>query len=209
MSAKGLRAPFSSLVVIAALALAGCGSAPAESSASPTPRGSLGSTSTPGSGSASARPVATAVPSVVVPSAPPATAVAKPIDACTLLTDDEIQELAGADIDRREGGSVADVFASSCRWTLVDATLIVVSVRFPGGRSYYDRYFEPFIGEDFQPLDRAVEGLGDKAARGGKDTIMVVKGDALVSLLYLGGPEAYGERDLPLTVMNLVLSRLP
>lgn len=109
------------------------------------------------------------------------------IDACTLLTDAEIEAAADERVTERRQSTLTQVFPSVCDIPLDQGGSLTVGVLAPGGRSMYEASFEPFIGEgDFAPLEEVVTGLGDKAARSGESQLMVLKDDVLFDIHFIG-----------------------
>jgi hypothetical protein len=195
MSTVSFRLQAANLGALSALAavLVACGgttpaSTPSTSSAvRPTQAGAL---STP------AAPLATSPVSVPTQAGQPQ---GQAVEACSLLSDEEIEQIGGATIASKTNGSVQGVFANGCAWELdprasgqMIGTSIELGVIAPGGRDYYDRYFAPFAREK-------VEGIGDEALRGEAGDIMAIKGDALVSVFVIAmgaGDEDQMTRDL-------------
>jgi hypothetical protein len=130
----------------------------------------------------------------------------QPVDACTLLTDADIEQTTGEQVASRTQSTLTTVLPSVCDIGLETGS-ITIGVRAPGGRSYYETYFEPFIGDEFSPLQEVVAGIGDKAARGDVGSVMAVKGDALVDVQYI----AFGsdEDAVAQALMRLALAHLP
>ncbi len=145
-------------------------------------------------------------------STPPAD-VASPavgsVDACSLLSDAEIQSATGHEVVDRTASTLTQVFPSVCDISLGEAGSLTVKVLPTGGRSLYETSFEPYIGEGISPaLDEAVTGLGDKAGVSGDDDLMVLKDDVLFELLYT----EFGRSDKLSVVRYLadtVLAKLP
>jgi hypothetical protein len=109
------------------------------------------------------------------------------IDACTLLTDGEIEAATGEGVSERRQSTLTQVFPSVCDIVLDGGGSLTVGILAPGGRSMYERSFEPFIGGGSMPaLDEAVSGLGDKAARSGQTELMVLHDDVLFDLQFFG-----------------------
>lgn len=132
---------------------------------------------------------------------------AENVDACTLLTDAEIEQATGNSVASRAHSNLATVLPSVCDIEL-DGASITVGVKSTGGRSYYETYFEPFIGDEFGLLSEPVSGLADKAARDGFGYVMAVKGDALVDVNYI---EFLREDKAAVAeeLMRLALAKLP
>lgn len=173
-------------VLVATLLLVGCGggtvSSPTASSVASGPP------STPVSGS----------PTIGAATSPPAAAV----DACALLTDEEILQATTHAVVRRTPGQMS-IFPNGCWIELADdGTMIppeiTIGVVSPGGAYYFQRYFvDAVTGVEH------VSGIGDDAVRGGAGDLIAVKGDTLVSVLYIG----LGDGDM--ITQSLLLSALP
>jgi hypothetical protein len=118
------------------------------------------------------------------------------IDACALLTDDEVEAGTGEAVDSREHSTLTRVFPSVCDIGLEGGSVfggagsLTVEVMTTGGKQMYETSFEPFIGQNDFLLVEAVPGLGDKAGRS-DDEIMVLKGDVLFDVFYV----EYGRKD--------------
>ena len=133
------------------------------------------------------------------------------IAACDLLTDEDIEQVTGQEISEEVAGPVLGIYNNGCEWTVAptdtlaegDITLGVIA---PGGRSYYERYFEPFIGDSSLGLEEAVEGLGDKALLTDTGGTMVVKGDVMIYVEHfaIGNDEATAR-----LLVDRILPRLP
>jgi len=135
------------------------------------------------------------------------------VDACSLVTDAELEQVTGLEIANKGPSGLATVLPSVCDYEFTTDSVfnhasLTMGVMTSDGRSYYETYFEPFIGDESGYLDEAVSGIGDKAARGGTDTIMAVRGDALVDVQYVGLGDNRDE-EMPVRIMQLVLSKLP
>ncbi len=111
--------------------------------------------------------------------------VASAIDSCALLSDEEIQAATDEGVSERRVSTLTQVFPSVCDIVLDGGGSLTVGVRSPGGRSMYETSFEPLIGVG-EVLDEAVTGLGDKAARSGDSEIMVLAGDVLFDIHFIG-----------------------
>lgn len=108
------------------------------------------------------------------------------IDSCTLLSDAEIEAATGQRVVERTASTLTQVFPSVCDIELDGGGSLTISILASGGRSLYETSFEPFIGDGtFAPLDEAVPGVGDKAARSGSGHLMVLAGDVLFDVLYI------------------------
>lgn len=103
------------------------------------------------------------------------------VEACSLLTDAEIESATGRSVASKQPGTVQGVFENGCTWELELAEddyvgwSIDVGVISPGGRRFYDTYVAPFA-------EGPVPNLGDAAVSQEVGGIDVVKGDTLVSV---------------------------
>lgn len=110
------------------------------------------------------------------------------VEACALLTADDIKQVTGLAVKTSTPGPQGGIFASGCEWQLVEDDAIVpasisLGVMTTGGRDYYDRYFAPFNeGAGFE----RIAGLGDEAWDAGAGAVHVVSGDAFLQVQYLG-----------------------
>src|SRR3954470_7632484 len=150
----------------AAALFAACSGAPA------------GSSAVPGGGRPSANPADAS--GAAQPGQPGAS-----IDSCSVLSDEEIQAATDELPTQREPSTLTQVFSSVCDIDLDNGGSLTVSVLPRGGKQMYETSFEPFIGQGDGPLDEAIPGLGDKAARSGQDIIMVLKDDVLFEIQYI------------------------
>ena len=176
-------------LLVALVIVAGCSSAGTHASAG-------GGGINGGGGSPSAAPS----PAVRDPGSPPT------LGSCEILSDQEIAAATGHGVQTRTPSTLTQVFPSVCDIAL-DGAQLVVSVLSPGGRSMYEDSFEPFIGQE-GILDEAVPGLGDKAARTGDGTLVVLAGDTLFDLQYL----EFGRQDRQSVLRYLaeiILAKLP
>lgn len=136
------------------------------------------------------------------PTQPPANTT---IDACALLSDADITELTGATVDTKDPGAQAGIFPAGCRWVLkADNAIvppeIILGIMASGGRDYYDKYFKPFNNEqDNEPIPN----LGDEAVTGIADVAMVVAGDVLYQVQWLGQ-----QQDLEVEIARKVAENL-
>jgi hypothetical protein len=107
------------------------------------------------------------------------------MNACSLLSDDEVEQITGRSIATKESGSVMGIFDNGCSWELdpgrddLVGWTIDVGVRSPGGRSYFDTFLS--LPEDTEPIS----GLGDVAVTDGAGGISAVKGDTLISVFVI------------------------
>lgn len=109
---------------------------------------------------------------------------ASSVDACTLFTDEEITSATGEGVSSRAPSTLTQVFESVCDVKLDEAGELTVSILSTGGRQMWEDSFEPTIGSEL--LDEAVSGLGDAAARADDNELMVLQGDVLFDIVYLG-----------------------
>jgi hypothetical protein len=107
------------------------------------------------------------------------------IDSCSILSDEEIQAATDELPTQRRASTLTQVFSSVCDINLDNGGSLTISVLPQGGKAMYETSFEPFIGEGAGPLDEALSGLGDKAARSGQDIIMALKDDVLFEIQYI------------------------
>lgn len=134
---------------------------------------------------------------------PPASAVT--VDACALLSDADIAALTGGTIQTTEPGPQAGIFPDGCRWIIDKESSmlppeIVLGIMGSGGRAYYDKYFKPYNNEeDNEPIP----DLGDEAVRGMADVAMVVVGDVLFQVQWLGQ-----EQDVEIEIARKVAENL-
>ena len=147
---------------------------------------STGVTPTPGPGGAATNP-----PATTTGVQPPAGAT---IDPCALLSEDDILEATGREVDTMTPGSVMGIFANGCEWELAlgDDDMVPVSIQLgaisPGGRDYYDRYLKIVA-------TGSVPGIGDEAATSDAGGIDAVKGDTLLSFFVI----AFGDDEDQIT----------
>jgi hypothetical protein len=174
MSAKPIRARFLALAATAAVAIAACSGAATTSG----PGG-------PGATTAGADPTQAPVGGQTT-QAPPA---GPAVDACALLTDEDIKAVTGYAVAKKtpgpQGGLMGD--SSGCLWDLTANEIIPPSIALgvisTGGKSYYEQYFKPFnAGAGYELLP----GVGDEVWDAGSGVIQGVKGDVFFNLQYLG-----------------------
>ena len=138
-------------------------------------------TSGPGGPAATGGGPATQAPDGVATQAPGG---AQTVDACTLLSDAEIEEVTGNKVASKEPAMQSGLLDAGCHWVLENADSLVppeinLEVMFEGGLDYYKRYFEPFNAEYGY---EAIEGVGDIAVDADFGSILVVSGDAFFDL---------------------------
>lgn len=110
------------------------------------------------------------------------------MDACALLTDDDIKAVTGYAVATKTPGPTGGIFAAGCEWELVAPDEIVppsvvLGIMTTGGKAYYDAYFKPFIEEQgYTPI----ADLGDEAVDAGFGVVQGVEGDSFFNLQYLG-----------------------
>jgi Protein of unknown function (DUF3558) len=146
-------------------------------------------------------------PAAGVPSSPGSATGQPPaggsIDACSLLSDAEVEQVTGLKPASEEDGDPTGVLGAGCTWKLAPEGEIVVpelalGIAATGGKSYYEKYFKPYATE-------AVSGLGDSAIRDDSTSLMALKGDVLVSVQFVGG----AVDEIPRKAIELVFSKLP
>lgn len=102
------------------------------------------------------------------------------LDACSLLSDAEIQQVTQRTVASKKPGTVQGIFDNGCSWELTPSEkdmvgwTIKLGVVSPGGRHYFDTYFRPY--------DSPIPGLGDAAVKREVGSIEAAKGDTLVSV---------------------------
>jgi ABC-type glycerol-3-phosphate transport system substrate-binding protein len=101
--------------------------------------------------------------------------------ACDLLTDAQIKELTGHEVEAKEAGKTLYTATNGCTWTLKSAvdnpTVVVIGVIDPGGKTMFDNLFGA-TGDA-----NRVTGLGDAAIQV-NDQVIFVRGDTMVALMY-------------------------
>lgn len=178
------RRSTAAFVLLGALLLAGCGAAPAGSSGS---GGTIGPDTTiaPGGGPSTQGPGGGGT-------AGPGTSIASTA-ACDVLTAENIAAIAGASIVTTVPAQQLGLFEHGCLYELRDdatsaTTTINLGLVATGGRAYYDAEVAPSnAANGFNPLP----GLGDVAVTTRPGGVMVLAGDALLSVQYFGptGPD--------------------
>ena len=176
---KTTRRSLTTLGLFASLGLAACGGGGATT-------GPGGPTATP------VTPAATAAGAATQPPGNGGSATQAPgnggasIDACTLLTDEEIKAATGFSPKSHAPESLG-VFDFGCAWELDNegdaAWSITIGVTTSGGRAFYDRYVAPPVGEG-----EVIEGIGDDALQSDVGDVTAVKGDTVFSVLYIEFP---------------------
>ena len=136
------------------------------------------------------------------PTATPGSGASSGVAACDLLTDGEIKQKTTHGVKSKEPGPQS-IYENGCLWVLDNTPVewqIVLGVRAPGGRAYYDTYLTSIAGSP-------IPGLGtDVAVEGPARSIMAVKGDVLVDLQYVSFDE--GAKEQAVELMKAVLSRV-
>ena len=128
--------------------------------------------------------------------------------ACSLLADDEVQQVTERSIATKSDGPVMGIFDNGCSWELdpgredVVGWSIELGVISPGGRSYFDTFLS--FPEDTEP----VSGLGDVAVASDVGGIHAVKGDTLVSVFVIAF-NADDEAALTRELVQTALSHVP
>ena len=160
--------------------------------------GGGGATSPGASAASSAAPLAS--PGASHPADPGSNSgpVGASVEACDLLSDDDIIELTSLEVGSATPGTTQGVWRNGCEWKLGENSIdsLVLGVLQPGGRAMWDRSFKPFGDEMGQ---EPIEGLGDEALLGEDNDVMAVQGDALVSIQFLSYSKPSDE-----DVINLV-----
>ena len=109
------------------------------------------------------------------------------VDACSLLTDEDIKTATGFSPISETAGPTMGIFEVGCEWELDNEGgvpwSIVLGVRPEGGRDYFDRYFAPPVGEG-----EVLEGVGDEALLSDIGDVNAVKGDTMFSVTYIEFP---------------------
>lgn len=188
MTAYKIRTRLLALAATTAVAIAACGGA--------------ATTSAPGGGGATQPAGATQSTGGGVPTQQPGGG--QTVDACSLLTAEDIKAVTGYAIDKAVPGPQGGVFASGCEWGLIAENeiippSIVLGIMTTGGKAFYDQFFAPFENADG---NKPISGLGDKAIDVGASTVQVIKGDAFFNLQYLG------KQDLEEELAKKVLTHL-
>lgn len=162
-----------------------------------------GATTTTGPGSTSGG-TASSVP--VGPTATPGGVASAPAgaSACDLLEDAQIESVTGVVLLSETPGETMGIWENGCIWTLESGITgapwqVVLGVLAPGGRHYYDTFMAIMEGEK-------LTDLGDAAIRSEANTVVAVKGDALVSIQYidLSAPR----EEVPVELIKLAFAHL-
>lgn len=188
-------------LVSVAIAACGGGGAPPSAATGSTPIGAA-----PGTESATPQGSAAVIAS-------PGTGSGTAVDACVLLTDDDVSAVTGYAVNRHEAGTVLGVYPNGCQWffsasTSLGVQSLVLGVLSPGGKALYDTSFGPFA-EEFG-YDR-VDGLGDAALRQAPGALMTLQGDTLVDVLWISGAtgDAAGLDEVARELVERALARAP
>ena len=119
------------------------------------------------------------------------------VEACSLLTPEEIGEAYGTEIGPGESQRPTNQDASACMWPG-----LYLEVLTEGGPDWYETVN---FGQNRQP----VEGLGDEASMSSPGVLDVVEGDSYISLQVISGPFLQIDRAAAAeTLAEIVLSRL-
>jgi len=204
------------VLLAACLALAACGGA-----ASPAP-----ATADPGSAGGATTAPAPASPASGTPAAgdpaTPAPAAAGPIDACALLTADEVATLvadATAEPSTSEGGSIPSY---TCTWNaaisngMIPVSLAVTATpRFVSASGSTPDFVKTMIeaeGSNPENNGRVVDGLGDAGSVTSiakfDATAQFLQGDTLVQVV-LTADDAPTKQDAVVELARSVAARLP
>jgi len=101
--------------------------------------------------------------------------------ACDLLTESEIKQHTGFEVDTKAAGKTLYTAANGCTWTLKSSvdnpTVVVIGVIDPGGKTMFDNLFGAAGNAN------RVTGLGDAAIQVNNQVIFV-RGDTMVALMY-------------------------
>jgi hypothetical protein len=209
-------------LLAACLALAACGGGVSSVPAAVDPGVAGGATSQPGQASAV---TATPAPADLATPAPadPATRAqaAGPIDACALLSPDEVAPLvadATAESSTSEGGPVPSF---SCTWNAAVSSGIPVSLAvtaapgFVSGSGTTADFVKAMIeaeGNDAENGGRVVDGLGDAASVTSivkfDATAQFLQGDTLVQVVFTAD-DAPSRQDAVVELARAVAGRLP
>jgi hypothetical protein len=139
----------------------------------------------------------------------PAGQPAGSIDACALLSEQEIEAGTSRPVLEINRSNLTRVFPSMCDIDLVEGGTITIGIMPSGGRSMYECCFEAFIGEgENPPLDRAVDGLGDKAGIADDSDLMVLKGDVLFDIVWTV-PGVSNKEQVLRYLAEVILLKLP
>jgi hypothetical protein len=125
-------------------------------------------------------------------------------NACDLLEDAQIESVTGVAILTETPGETMGLWLNGCTWTLESGIAgapwqVVLGVLTPGGRHYYDTFMAIMEAEP-------ITGLGDVAIRSEANTVVAVKGDALVAIQYidLSAPR----EEVPVELIKVVFASL-
>ena len=162
-----------------------------------------------GTGGAATQPGPTLAPAATLASTvgPQATAAVNPspaagaIDACTLLTNDDIKEITGYPVAKVLPSPPDSIFPSACEWTVTGATWqIVLGVTPPGGSPTWEQLVPYMTG-------KTVTGIGDQAFQSdAAGDLFVRKGDTMFNIQYV----AFGEpKDTQDRLAKRVVEHLP
>ena len=110
------------------------------------------------------------------------------IDACKVLSAADIKEITHHEVATSVPGNNFGTQGDGCEWSLTDAgsllpPSVTLEVKSPGGRSYWDAYFKPFITEE---NNKPIDGVGDEAFTGFGNVATVVVGDSFFEVQYIG-----------------------
>lgn len=179
MPAGRIRPSLLAAATCAALVLAACGGPAATTGPGGPGATAAGDGATQGSGG-------TQNPGGGTATTPP-TGGGGTVDACTLLTADDIKAVTGYAVAKARPTAQNIVFPSGCEWELVAKEIvppsIVLGIMTTGGKAYYDTYFKPYNEEQG---NTPIAGLGDEAVDVDFGAVMVLKGENLFNLQYLG-----------------------
>lgn len=190
MTSTSARTPFIrrlALSMLVAAVVAACG----------------GATTTSGPGSTLAG-AASSVPGGPAATTGGAASAAAGKDACDLLDDAQVQTVTGFQLLSKKPGPTMGIWENGCTWDLESGVAgaswqVVLGVLTPGGRQYYDTFMAIMEGEQ-------LTDLGDAAIRSEANSVVAVKGDALVSIQYidLSAPR----EEVPVELIKLAFAHL-
>jgi hypothetical protein len=158
--------------------------------------------------------------------ATPAAANVAPIDACALLTSEELEAIQGEAVQEQKpsGTSEPDVIGAQCFYRLPTFTksisLSVTKEVVPGPRSPRSFWKNAFSEKKLQPPERAdgriklppdrVEGVGDEAfwTGGPAGGLYILKGDAVVFIGIGSSGDEGSRRENARRIGEIVVKRL-
>ena len=195
------RIHFTALSAIAAVVIACGGAAPAGTA---QPGGSTPSVaSVPTPLATLPTPVAALPTPIAALPTQPGAPQGQAFDACSLLSDAEVEQITGGSVATRTDAPVQGIYDNGCAWELekvpgeVAGWSIELGVIAPGGRDFYDDVLSPYAAGP-------VPGIGDVASEGQACEIVAVKVDSLVSVFVI----AFGTADEDKLTRDLTLAAI-